>query len=392
MTLAMTCTSCNVYFRAGNWNKKKITFANAIPPAIPLGTKGKIDGTLYEVMGFVVKRENKYKYQWREYLLFNPFMGYSFLSEYNGHWNFVWPVEDNPAAKTEDSFYREGSTFRLYQKYSATVVYASGEFFFDVNDITDSTRNAEYIAPPYLYAREESADSVLWCKGEYLTPGEVAGAFKISESTLPKKTGLGYTEPITGNFKPSSLIRLSLILACAIIVLQIILANISGDQEVFRGSYQQSDLKNQKFFVTPAFTLEGGSKNLSIRVEAPVDNDWFFAEFSLIDEATGSEYNFTKDIEYYHGYEEGTDWSEGSTRGEAFLSQIPGGKYHINIYPEFSTANHFFSLVVKRDVPTMSNFVVTLVMLALFPVGYFLRRRRQERRRWSESDYSPYEE
>jgi hypothetical protein len=390
MTLAMTCTGCHVYFRVGAWNKTTIKFANSTELSIPLGAKGKIDGTVYEVMGFVVKRENKYKYQWREYLLFNPFMGYAFLSEYNGNWNFVWPVEDSPASKIRNSFNRDGATFHLYQKYQSEVVLARGEFFFDVVDITETTTNMEYISPPHLYAREASTDSVIWCKGEYITPGDVATAFKLSEKQLPKKQGLGYTEPVVGNFHPNTLIRFSLLLAFFIILLQLYFSNSSQDREVFKGTYHQSDLKNQKFFVTPTFTLEGESKNLSIDITTTISNDWFFAEFSLINEATGIEYNFTKDLEYYYGYDEGA-WTEGSTKGDATLSQIPGGKYHINIYPEFSTSSHSFSIVVKRDVPVMSNFITAMILLALFPVGYFLRRRHLERKRWGDSDYTPSE-
>ncbi len=93
MTLALTCSKCNVYFRVGAWNKDITKFANVIEPAIPIGTKGKVDNIVYEVMGFVVKQEMKYKYSWREYLLFNPYKGYAFLSEYDGHWNFIWPIE-----------------------------------------------------------------------------------------------------------------------------------------------------------------------------------------------------------------------------------------------------------------------------------------------------------
>ena len=94
----------------------------------------------YEVMGFVVKRENKYRYMWREYLLFNPLLGYAFLSEYDGHWNVIWPIEENPRSSTvDDDFHytHEGQQhyFKLFQKYRSEVVYAQGELFFDVVDI-----------------------------------------------------------------------------------------------------------------------------------------------------------------------------------------------------------------------------------------------------------------
>src|SRR5688572_32316380 len=96
MTLAMTCQKCNYYFRTGKWNKSIILFEGTATPDIAIGCKGKIDGTVYEVMGFVVKKERTYRYTWREYLLFNPYMGYAFLSEYEGNWNFIWAVEDDP--------------------------------------------------------------------------------------------------------------------------------------------------------------------------------------------------------------------------------------------------------------------------------------------------------
>ena len=118
MTLAMTCPSCYTYFRRGQWNTETTLFGTSNAQIIPLGAKGKIDGTIYEVMGFVIKKEQKYKYHWREYMLFNPYLGYAFLSEYDGHWNFAWPIEDNPKRSVGNDFSYQDN---YYQKnYSGT--------------------------------------------------------------------------------------------------------------------------------------------------------------------------------------------------------------------------------------------------------------------------------
>jgi len=391
MTLAMTCPSCGIYFRVGQWDKSMTTFGSSYEPVLPLGTKGKIEGVVYEVMGFTIKKEQKYKYDWREYLLFNPFQGYAFLSEYDGHWNIVWPIENGPTKRTAESdFYEGGLHYQLYQKYKAKVIYARGEFFFDVVDLTDSTQNSEYIGPPYMYALEVSDDSLLWCKGEYMTPQEVASAFNVPVKNLPGKKGIGYTQPVMAGVKPGAIVGLTFFILLVLVALQFFFSGTAAEKIVYQGNFSQTMLKDQKFFVTPSFQLDGGSKSLNIDIITPVQNDWFFGEFSLINDDTGTEIIFTKDIEYYQGYEDGESWTEGSPYGEAFLSQIPGGKYHINIYPEFSTSSHDFTIVVKRDVATMSNFFVTLVALALFPVGFFIRKNILEKRRWSESDYSPY--
>lgn len=392
MTLAMTCSSCSVYFRVGNWDKTITPFHSAYEPALPLGAKGKIDGIVYEVMGFTVKKEQKYKYHWREYLLFNPFQGYAFLSEYDGHWNIIWPIENEPTkGTTKSDFYEGGVSYQLFQKYEAKVVYARGEFFFDVVDLTNSTLNREYIAPPFMYAVEESDDSVLWCKGEHITKQEVASAFNLQAKSLPAQKGIGYTQPVMGRIQSSTLINFTIFVFVALLISQFYFSSNAEETIVYQGTFYQSALGDQKFFVTPSFVLEGSSKSLTIDIEAPLQNDWFFGEFSLINEDNGTELIFTKDIEYYEGYDDEGRWSEGSSHGEAFLSKISAGKYHINIYPEFSTSSHQFSLLVKRDVATMSNFFFAFVVLALFPAGYFIRKNLMERKRWSESDYSPYD-
>ncbi|MBA4056442.1 MAG: hypothetical protein C0490_17130, partial [Marivirga sp.] len=281
MTLAMTCSNCHTYFRQGQWNKRLTTFGSKHEQALPVGSRGRIDRTLYEVMGFVVKKETKYKYLWREYLLFNPYMGYAFLSEYNGHWNFIWPVESAPNGGSIDSdFDYNKKHYQLFQKYSSEVVYANGEFFFDIVDITASTINKEYISPPYLFALEESEDSVLWCEGEYLTPKEVSTAFEIPLNRLPAKTGLGYIQPLTSTFSEKSLINFSIILLSIVIGLQLFFSKNAAEKIVYEGRFQKENLNDQKLFVTPTFTLEGASKSIDIYIQSPLQNDWFFGEFS----------------------------------------------------------------------------------------------------------------
>src|SRR5690348_3848384 len=118
LTLYATCPSCKKYFSLAPWNNEQIQFRTKYEPALKLGSKGRIDGVVYEVMGFVVKQETKYHYKWREYLLFNPFQGYAFLSEYDGNWNIIWPIEGDPSNGTVSwTFHHEDREYRIYQKY-----------------------------------------------------------------------------------------------------------------------------------------------------------------------------------------------------------------------------------------------------------------------------------
>lgn len=393
MTVAVVCPSCKTYFRIGASKNEKVIFNDSEEPCIAIGSKGIIDDKKYEVFGFTVKKEQKYKYKWREYLLFNPFMGYAYLSEYDGHWNFIWPVEDDPVkGLNSGSFRYESREYKLFQKYNADVVCARGEFFFDEVEMTAATLNYEYISPPFVFGQEKSDDSVLSYSGEYLTPSEVASAFKITKDKLPPVKGTGYTQPILSGIDEDKLIILTAIFAVILLAMQFIFSTTSKEEVVYSASFEGSALDSQKVLVSPSFKLEGYERSLDFEVFAPVSNNWFAADFSLINEDNGKEYNFTKEIEYYSGYEDGESWSEGSQVGEAYLSRIPGGRYHVNIYPDWGGTKNPFSLKLKHDVPAWSNFFWSLLFLLLFPAGYFLLKGYYERQRWSESDYSPYHE
>jgi len=61
-TLAMTCSHCGVYFRTGKWNDVYEKFTIKHVPKIPIGSKGRFEGDLYQVLGFVVKKDKQYLY------------------------------------------------------------------------------------------------------------------------------------------------------------------------------------------------------------------------------------------------------------------------------------------------------------------------------------------
>ena len=166
--------------------------------------------------------------------------------------------------------------------------------------------------------------------------------------------------------------------------------NLTQEQVVFRGEFTRQDLQDQKVIVTPTFELHGGTKSLGIQLYSDVTNDWMFSEFTLVNETDGTEYNFTKEVEYYSGYDDEGSWTEGSRTGEAFLSKIPEGRYHLNLYPEFGYSTNSFIVTVTHDVPMYVNFFITCIILLIFPAFHMIRQRYREQRRWRDSEYSPY--
>ena len=59
-----------------------------------------VRGDEYDVIGFQERTTvtvDQMPESWREYLLFNPAKGFRYLTEYNGHWNYIKPIQSMPA-------------------------------------------------------------------------------------------------------------------------------------------------------------------------------------------------------------------------------------------------------------------------------------------------------
>lgn len=69
-----------------------------VTPKIPIGTRGTLRGDQLEVIGFQ-RRAVRYSgviYSWDEYLLRNPYKGFRWMTESNGHWLLLKTVETKP--------------------------------------------------------------------------------------------------------------------------------------------------------------------------------------------------------------------------------------------------------------------------------------------------------
>ena len=133
-TVTVVCGHCNSVLDAKDPNCAILqTFEAKRPPLqrIPLGTRGRWRGTAWEVIGFQERtiRAEGLAYSWAEYLLFNPYEGFRYLTEYHGHWNDVIVLKTVPKvykARGEAKAYAEvlGETFQHFQTATATTTRA----------------------------------------------------------------------------------------------------------------------------------------------------------------------------------------------------------------------------------------------------------------------------
>jgi hypothetical protein len=396
------CSHCGAYYELSPAGSRFIkTFSTEYDgktdPIWALSTRITLRETKYAVVGFLNKKEEGENVYWREYILFNPVYGYGFLAEYNGHWVLLKAATEHPniGKKLNYTFSLGYQDYRLYHRYTGQVVSAQGEFSYDV---TSATKYTEYVCPPYLMTREVRQKEVRWYKGEYLSPDEVekAGPEKID---LPRPIGVGACQPNHLRKRHYESLGFSMLAIFLLILLQGFLATSTKETKVFNDSYdlQDSLLDNTsepakgKPIITPSFPMAEGTKNAEIVLYSPLDNSWFEAEITLVNEQTGAEQDLNMGVEYYHGYEGGESWSEGSYKSAEVLSAVPEGSYHLVIVPIKPAGTTHFEVWVNRDVLTWSNFWIALALICLLPLYQYYRYYDFEQQRWMNSDFSPYD-
>ncbi|MCO4292189.1 DUF4178 domain-containing protein [Solitalea sp. MAHUQ-68] len=392
------CAHCKTFFSRNHQIKGFVKRDFEIAPLLQLGSKATFDNCEYILAGFIIKRENGNRYTWREYLLINEKKGYAFLAEYNGHWNFIAGKEHFEDLEQVSDFANEAYfrdlTFKLFNKYEPVILYATGEF--DWNILEDRITAKEYISPPLMLIKEDIRKTEEWYLATYKSASEIAEAFKIDASLLPQTFDVGANEPSKSSVHLKGLKMLSFWTAILLLIITLAYSHFSPEKTVFDEQYTLSkDSTNwggggYKTITTSSFNITGPTA-LNIQLRSYLDNHWMEVPVILINDKTGKFYEFTKAIEYYHGYEGGESWSEGGNEENAVLSNIPSGTYHMAIEPSSdSTGEATLSILVSQNTELWSNFFICLLIIAIAPVIQSIRNYLFETNRWANSDYSPY--
>jgi hypothetical protein len=362
-----------------------------VKPLIPLGTTGRMHGAEWTVLGMQQRtiRVEGVPYSWREYLLHAQERGFRYLTEYDGHWNDVLVLKAPPTTGrggTRMPVSLHGTTFRPFQHATAETTFALGEFPWQIR-AGDKAKTDDYVSPPRLLSREEVPGEVTWSLGEYTPPAKVWEAFKLPGSPPPVRgTYANQPSPYSSHRRLWPLFALF----ATLLLLVLIVRAAGGSQPVFR----QVDLVfnpaagDENVIVTPTFRLEGRPSTVKVAVRANVDNSWAAFDMTLVDEGSGRTREFYREVGYYHGYEGGERWSEGSRGGSVTVPSVPAGTYRLVITPQGS-ASTFYEVNVTRDAPGYWLYVVALVALLVPPAVRGLQHTSFEHQRWMESDYPP---
>ena len=399
------CSSCKSFIRFAADDTPIIQ--NDTPsikqqPVLKLGSVGLIDDYNFKVIGYIEKNERDASYAWREYILYNHEKGYANFAEYGGHWTFVagkefYPILDNLKDNSWDFLEYEGFEYKLFNKYTAVTRAILGEFDWDI--LSETAKTSEFVAPPFIIYKEQDkpgttgADFYL---GRYMEPAEIADAFQSDSNLFPEKIGIGANQPSMSAKRWFSVYEIAPLLILLVALLGFLASIIKPEYEVMNTDYlivsDSTKLNEFKPFITPSFTLTDHLSALEFLIRSDIDNNWLESTIVLVNEKDNQSWEVTESIEYYHGYEGGESWTEGSKETHILLSSIPNGRYHLNIYPASGDLSDKYIHINLTANPVMwRNVGVTMLLLCLYPLFAWYRMRNFEKRRWMNSDFSPFE-
>ncbi|WP_298391769.1 DUF4178 domain-containing protein [Flavobacterium sp.] len=343
-----------------------------------VGQKAQFNGETFTIINLQIKRYDA-NTRWAEYLLQNEKGEFLYLSESSGNFilleliEFTKKVGNHPLTLDYDDL-----VFDRYDYSYPKLEYAEG--YFDYN-VLDKIELIEYINPPHILSFEKFGQEQTAFYGKHISRSAIKSAF--DSSAIPSKSEIGMAQPFFID------VRKLVMIFCGVAILILLshwfLNKDRSTQEVLNTTipfdkYATSD------FVSPSFELKGSSAPLNITVSSNVDNSWANVQVALINEKTNEEVYASKDVEYYHGYTDGESWSEGSTSEDFNICGVAAGKYHFTITPlkaPEDLSNSFVNVSATWNKPSLRNFFMTLVFMAVFVVIVYYGSKYFEEKRWN---------
>ncbi|MFL5582214.1 MAG: DUF4178 domain-containing protein [Gemmatimonadaceae bacterium] len=398
--LNVTCPQCGSVLDATDPRvrvlQQSANRSREVTPKIPLGTRGAWRGHLWEVVGFqqrAITVEGT-RYAWDEYLLFNPYRGFRYLTEYQGHWNDVVPLPGLPEKETaggRPTATLAGESFRHFQSAEAVTTFVLGEFPWQVR-VGDAVQANDYVAPPRILSSERTADEETWSVGAYVDGRDIWKAFKLP-GRPPSPRGVYANQPSPTAGRVNRLWGTFVLLALLVLGECTVRQGLARRESVFSGHYTfRAQPGDDSAFVTDVFELKGRQSNVQVATQSELSNDWLFVNYALIDEASGRAWEFGREVSYYSGRDADGAWTEGSRRDAVTVPAVPAGRYYLRVKPEGEPGRQLpltYEIRVRRDVPSLLLPALALLLLAVPPTFALVRHLSFEHQRWMESDYTP---
>ena len=303
---------------------------------LKIGMIGNFDGAPYQIVGFVryVEYDEGLKYYTNDFLLYNKDKGYRWLSEYNGHYTLEEKIKGAPTCFKDakdclrrfqkSKFKFDGTNWQVYESGSYQIDWVEGELPW-VAKQGDRYQYMDAIAPPYMLSAEVTGREIEWTKAKYLTTKEVVKAFNAEAFKFMKPIGVGACQPNEG--KKSWYMLSVAAMAFGILCLLLFAKSFMGGKKVAEFTVPAAKLKEE--YLTEKTIKFSKASMCQIEFRTNTNNSWIYVGAALVNEKEEAVLEFSADMGYYHGYEGGESWSEGSNDDSAVFKIKKPGTYKL---------------------------------------------------------------
>ncbi len=348
-------------------------------PSIPLGARGKLDDTEWEVIG-VMERSvwaDGRKWPWIEYFLFNPFHGYRWLTEDGAtrQWSLIRRLPDLPElAATGYAMEHDGDVYRHFQGGTAVVGRVMGEFTWEIQQ-GDEAKTNDFIDPPWILSVEDERNERTAAVGRWVSTEEVLAGFADAKPFRPSGIAPNQPNPYDATGTIVSYTIGTALFALAALMLFALQTAVSADTTLLTADHTASGVSGERF-ATQGFSIpEAMRRTVTVNVDSAIDPDHGLVHVTLINTTDGT----------------AVVARPGRTNGTDRIWNPTAGSYMAVVEVATDSAAHLQGKTVRIEVvhdrPYWLPVAVAFLIALLGPLMWFGGRAFFETQRWSNSDH-----
>ena len=278
--------------------------------------------------------------------------------------------------KTKTVF--NGREFRAFDSGESSICCVQGQFSYNAA-VNDTSSYYDFVAPPYHLSAELSGQELEGFLGRYLPIDEVAQAFNMPTNSFREPDNVGASQPFIET-ELGRLVRTKLPFYVIFFFLFMVISSAAGtirDEGRYEYRYGEPPLSH----VTEVFEVSDAPTTLSLELDTTVDNSWIYVDVELLDDYENIIHRAAETISYYHGYEGGESWSEGSQDHEFLFRVTSPGAYRFRLTTEGNSSANV--RLKTQDSVWLSRFpLMGFAFTALWWLLNYLRRKQFESNRW----------
>lgn len=367
-TLAKTvvCGSCGSLLNTASKNAKLIDHLAQHKETfdahskLPLGINGRLDTILWKCVGFLQKHLTEDESQiWDEYLLYNPYEGFSFLVCEEGQWIFSRVMTGIPVIGSQNKLFFNQKPFEKTNEVTSTVAFVYGEFYWPIK-AGDTISHIDYMNKDSnnteVVSVERTENEVTFSIGRLVPSEKISEAFFQNETTVPRGNPNSYLLPNPWKSRVIDSLKPTAIGLAFLVFLYLVAAITDSNKEYFSQTLQgntSANLVNTKSFE------HQGPLELLISPPSGLIGNAFSIEGSIVDSKSGERTPFH------------ASWNSESTTDPVtlFAGMLPKGEYHISLTS--APQNQAFLFKAKSASTDKTGFLGGLIALLAMP-GLFI--------------------